>query len=99
MLLGWITGTPALTKILSGSIAMNPMTAVGIMMVSGGVLLRARTHSAKVVWLGGLAALIGIAKLSQLAIGYPVGIDQLIKNLETQGAQALKSMEQDKQGH
>ncbi|EIL93266.1 ABC transporter substrate-binding protein [Rhodanobacter sp. 115] len=28
-----------------------------------------------------------------------VGIDQLIKNLETQGAQALKSMEQDKQGH
>ncbi|HEU5285502.1 MAG TPA: PAS domain-containing protein, partial [Sphingomicrobium sp.] len=78
VLLGWITGTPALTKILSGSIAMNPMTAVGIMMVSGGVLLRARTHSAKVVWLGGLAALIGIAKLSQLAIGYPVGIDQLM---------------------
>ena len=28
-----------------------------------------------------------------------VGLDQLIKNLETQGAQALKSMEQDNGGH
>ncbi|HEU4704219.1 MAG TPA: ATP-binding protein [Sphingomicrobium sp.] len=78
VMLGWITGSPALTRILSRSIAMNPMTAIAILLVSAGLFLRAPGHSAKVVWLGALAAAIGIAKLVQLAIGYPFGIDQLL---------------------
>ncbi|MBA3511542.1 hybrid sensor histidine kinase/response regulator [Sphingomonas sp.] len=78
VLLGWITSTPALTKILSYSIAMNPMTAVSILMVSAGLLLRAARHGTKVAWLGGMTAFIGISKLGQLMFGLPVGIDELI---------------------
>lgn len=78
VLIGWITQSPALTKIFPHSIAMNPMTAVGILLVSAGLLPRARRHAATIRWLGGLAAIIGIAKLGQLVLGLPVGIDQLM---------------------
>lgn len=78
VMLGWITGTPRLTIIFPNAIAMNPMTAIGILSVSAGLLLRARRHSAKVRLLGGVTAFIGTAKLAQVMLGLPTGIDQLI---------------------
>ena len=78
VLAGWSVGNPSMTRILAGSIAMNPMTAVSILTISLALLLRGPAHSSKVRLLGSIVASIGLAKLLQLVAGQPVGIDQLL---------------------
>jgi signal transduction histidine kinase/CheY-like chemotaxis protein len=78
VLIGWTVGSQAMTRVLAGSIAMNPMTAVSILAISGALILRGPAHARKVGLIGGIVAFIGIAKLLQLATGQPSGIDQLL---------------------
>jgi PAS domain S-box-containing protein len=78
VLFGWAAGYDVLTQAIPGFIAVNPMTAVALLF--GGLAL-ALPPRRKVAWVRVLAALItgiGIAKLVQLLLGLPIGIDELL---------------------
>ena len=78
VLLGWTAGIDVLTRAVPGFTAVNPMTAVALMLAGIALALPPRR---KVAWVRMLAALIigiGVAKLIQLLLGLPVGVDQLL---------------------
>jgi len=78
VLLGWALNIEVLTRVFPGLVAMNPMAAVCLLLASAALWLRPRRQAHGVKLLGGLIALVGAAKLTQLALGMPVGIDQLL---------------------
>jgi len=78
VLLGWASGHVELTRVVAGLSAMNPMTATSLIALSAGLLLRSRVHPGVVCALAGVAVVVGAAKLAQLAVGAPSGIDQLL---------------------
>jgi PAS domain S-box-containing protein len=78
VLFGWAAGYDVLTQAIPGFTAVNPMTAVALMFAGLALALPPRR---KVAWVRVLAALItgiGIAKLVQLLLGLPVGVDELL---------------------
>ncbi|MBA3730389.1 MAG: hypothetical protein H0W92_06250, partial [Sphingomonas sp.] len=78
VLVGWITDIMPLTQLLPGLSAVNPMTAV-CLMVLGSLLILHEGLDRSIAWLFAVAvAGVGVAKLAQLAFDLPVGIDQLL---------------------
>jgi PAS domain S-box-containing protein len=78
VMIGWAAGLSALTQLLPGLSAMNPATALAIVVASIGLsLLRVREGRWTAI-AGCVVASIGIAKLVQLALGMPVGVDQIL---------------------
>jgi PAS domain S-box-containing protein len=78
VLFGRAAGYDVLTRVIPGFTAVNPMNAVALMFAGIALALPPRR---KVAWVRALAALIigiGVAKLIQLLLGLPVGIDQLL---------------------
>ncbi|MEO6248017.1 MAG: ATP-binding protein [Sphingomicrobium sp.] len=78
VLIGWIEDLPALTQLIPGLTAMNPMSATSFLLIALTLALMPRLPFAGIALLGGLISGIGIAKLTQLAQGGPLGIDQLL---------------------
>ena len=76
VLFGWASGQLTLTRVLPGLTAMNPLTAVALVLLALGV------GGPMVTWrVRALAAgpvLIGLVKLAQLGFGWKVGVDQLL---------------------
>ena len=78
VLSGWASGHDSLTRLIPGLSAMNPVTALSLILAGAALGFRPRERAYWVRFLAGLVALIGTAKLAQLAFGMPVGIDQLL---------------------
>jgi PAS domain S-box-containing protein len=78
VLAGWASGHVELTRVVAGLSAMNPMTATSLIGLSAALLLRARVHPGIVCALASVAVVVGSAKLAQLAMGWPAGIDQFL---------------------
>jgi PAS domain S-box-containing protein len=78
VLFGWAAGYDVLTRSAPGFTAVNPMTAVALMLAGIALALAPRRQALWVRILAFLIIGIGIAKLIQLALDLPVGIDQLL---------------------
>jgi PAS domain S-box-containing protein len=78
VLFGWAAGYDVLTRSVPGFTAVNPMTAVTLMLAGIALALPPRRQALWVRILATLIIGIGIAKLVQLALGLPVGIDELL---------------------
>jgi len=84
VLTGWQFDLEILKRILPGLVAMNPLTAVCIVLI--GLALAAslvpgvshRMHFAAAVLCGSTACAFGSAKLVSMAAGVDIGIDQLL---------------------
>lgn len=80
VLVGWAAGLDRLTRIVPGLSAMNPMTAVSLLLASTALAGRPQ-HDA--LWMRALALVVfgvGAAKLMQLSLGVTFGPDQLLFN-------------------
>jgi signal transduction histidine kinase/CheY-like chemotaxis protein len=85
VLLGWSLDRPALTSVLPGWVAMNPVTAVALMLAAGSLWLsgpgradeRAGARRAAQV-AAGLVALTGLVTLVGYATGRNPGLDQVL---------------------
>ncbi len=80
---GWILGIPALKSVLPGLATMKFNTALGLMVVGGGLLLVSRPAPADAVWkyllvlvMGAIAALLGLLTLVEY-FGVPLRLDEL----------------------
>ena len=78
VLVGWAAGYDVLTRSVPGFTAVNPMTAIALMLAGIALVLPPRRRAFWVRMLAGLIIGIGIAKLVQLALGLPVGVDRLL---------------------
>ena len=78
VLFGWASGNDVLTRIAPGLSAMNPMTAVSLLAGGLALWLGPRQRPWPTTLLAGLMVFVGAAKLAQLAIGAPSGVDQLL---------------------
>ena len=76
VLFGWASGQLKLTRVLPALTAMNPMTAVALVLLALGVGGPMVTWRVRALAAGPVA--IGTAKLAQLALGLKVGVDQLL---------------------
>jgi hypothetical protein len=72
-LFGWSFESDFLTRLIPRATAMNPVTAVALILVAVALTIRALGRGAWVRLLAGLVIAIGAAKLAQLAIGTPTG--------------------------
>ena len=94
VLTGWSIGSASLTRILAGSIAMNPMTAVSILVISLALMLRGPAHSSKVRLLGSGVKLVvdnatridAAARRVELASGRALDYDYVIYAVGSTGA-------------
>jgi PAS domain S-box-containing protein len=77
-LFGWRFESDFLTRLIPRATAMNPGTAVALILAAAALTIRAHCRSAWVRFLAGLVIAIGAAKLAQLAVGAPAGVDQLL---------------------
>jgi PAS domain S-box-containing protein len=83
VLIGWAVDSPALKSLQPGLVTMKPNDAVGLVL-SGMALWGVKTAhpSSAERWIGRScalgAALLGIATLTEYAIGWDLGIDQLL---------------------
>jgi signal transduction histidine kinase/DNA-binding response OmpR family regulator len=81
-LLGWATGQESLKRIAPHWVAMNPLTAVELILASTSlVLLRWRDRRAARLAARALACvvmLVGLEKLGEIATGHGLGLDQLL---------------------
>jgi PAS domain S-box-containing protein len=77
-LIGWSFDRDFLTRLIPGAAAMNPVTAVALILAALALAIRARRRHAWVQLLAFMAVAIGAAKLVQFATGSPVGVDQLL---------------------
>jgi two-component system, sensor histidine kinase and response regulator len=85
VLVGWQLDAPALTSILPGRVAMNPLTALGFMLAAVALWTCLPTASARSAELGrvarlaaALVALVGGVTLAGYAIGLNLGLDQML---------------------
>jgi signal transduction histidine kinase/DNA-binding response OmpR family regulator len=85
VLVGWQLDAPALTSILPGRVAMNPLTALGFMLAAVALWTCLPTASARSAELGrvarlaaALVALVGSVTLAGYAIGLNLGLDQML---------------------
>jgi len=78
VLLGWLYGIIGLTQILPGLTAMNPITALALIIAGSAMLLHARANVLVIGAMSALVSLAGLTKFLQLtgAIDFP--IDQLL---------------------
>jgi PAS domain S-box-containing protein len=77
-LFGWSFENDFLTRLIPRATAMNPVTAVALLVAAAALTIRVHGRGAWVRLLAGLVIAIGAAKLAQLAIGAPAGVDQLL---------------------
>jgi PAS domain S-box-containing protein len=77
-LLGWSFGRDLPARLIPAGTAMNPVTAVALVLASLGLTIRAHRRSPWVHILAGMVIAVGAAKLVQVATGSPVGIEQLL---------------------
>lgn len=79
VLLGWSIDSEILKRLHPTLIAMNPVTAVCLILLGVAVALtRQKNKSALVAILGVIVAAVGIFKLIEIAFGIPIGVDQLL---------------------
>jgi len=78
VLFGWAYDLTTLTQILPGLTAMNPLTAMSFVVAGTALALHSRVPSWCISALGGVVFAIGAAKLSQFALGYSHGVDELL---------------------
>ncbi|HYN45184.1 MAG TPA: histidine kinase dimerization/phospho-acceptor domain-containing protein, partial [Allosphingosinicella sp.] len=78
VLFGWAAGHDVLTRSVPGLTAVNPMTAIALLLAGIALALPPRRRALWVRLLAGLVVGIGVAKLAQLSLGLPVGVDQLL---------------------
>jgi PAS domain S-box-containing protein len=78
VLFGWAAGYDVLTRSIPGFTAVNPMTAIALLLAGIALALPPRRGGLWVCILAALIVGIGIAKLAQLSLGLPVGIDELL---------------------
>jgi PAS domain S-box-containing protein len=74
VLAGWFFGIDALTRVVPRSIAMNPVTAAVVLLLSLGIVC---PFPRGVRLLAGVAILVGTTKLTQFFLGTSGGIDQI----------------------
>ena len=77
-LCGWAFDKAILTRLVPGIPAMNPVTGVALILASFALAVPTRPQLMLVRILAGLVTAIGAAKLAQLVMGWPVGIDELL---------------------
>ncbi|HEX2250590.1 MAG TPA: ATP-binding protein [Gemmatimonadales bacterium] len=75
---GWLTVAVALIQVLPGLPPMQYNTALGFMICGAAMLAAALELRRPTALLGALAALIGLATLSQFVLGIDLGIDDLL---------------------
>ncbi|MDB4990022.1 MAG: putative response regulator [Myxococcaceae bacterium] len=84
VLLGWALRVSTLKSVLPGYTAMNPLTAVCFVSLSGGLLVASErpgvTRAAGLV-----VAVMALLKLAELLFGLPIAVDQLLFHRELQG--------------
>jgi PAS domain S-box-containing protein len=78
VLFGWSFHYNALTQILPGLSAMNPMTAICLIFASGAFIFQGRVERRWVLVPGLLIAAVGAAKLAELSLGIPFAVDKLL---------------------
>jgi PAS domain S-box-containing protein len=90
VLWSWAHGITRVTPITGGLVAMNPFTAIAVMLlgIALGCMLASRT-GARIYTLGRLlafgAGLMGVIRLIQHAVGAPVSFDQWLFHLQLNG--------------
>ncbi|OGF22889.1 MAG: hypothetical protein A2V63_12055 [Candidatus Eisenbacteria bacterium RBG_19FT_COMBO_70_11] len=83
VLAGWALGIEMIKCVLPGQVAMNPLTAITLILMGGSLRLanadeaRARRHGAAIV-LAGMVGAIGFARLAASAFGWRFRLDQLL---------------------
>lgn len=83
VLLGWVLDVEALKRVFPKLVAMNPVTALSFILLGLSLWLsRAEDASGKTRLVAGmcagLAALIGLLKLTEVLFGWAAGVDQLL---------------------
>ncbi|WP_167737429.1 sensor histidine kinase [Sphingomonas parva] len=78
VLFGWAAGYDSLTRIFPKLSAMNPMTAICVILAAAALALRPRPDARWIRVLASLIVATGAAKLAQLGLGLPAGVDQLL---------------------
>jgi signal transduction histidine kinase len=76
VLTGWLLDNAKLKTFITGSIPMNPLTAVGFLILSGCILLLYTRYANMVRILGLVVASIGLVKLLSWLSGVHIPIDQ-----------------------
>ena len=77
-LAGWAFQIEFLTRLAPGFVAMNPVTAAALILLAVAMLLQLRRQIRPARFLAVLVMAIASAKLSQVAFGWPPGIDQIL---------------------
>ncbi|MEO7277384.1 MAG: hypothetical protein ABIW33_05120, partial [Sphingomicrobium sp.] len=78
VLFGWAADLVPLTQIIPGLSAMNPLTAVSFVLAGLVLALHSRLSAVPLAALSAVIVGIGTAKVGQLALGYPTGLDQML---------------------
>ncbi len=81
VLLDWVVGSEVLTSVVSGLIAMNPLTAVAFILLGLSLWLSVRptsvAHPTLIYVCGSVVLVIGLLKLSDVSFGLDTGVDRL----------------------
>jgi signal transduction histidine kinase/DNA-binding response OmpR family regulator len=80
VLAGWLVGSPLLTSVVPGFVAMNPLTAVCFLAAAAALHLRLmpRPRRRLASALSALIAIVGAIKVSEYLFGWQSGIDQFL---------------------
>ncbi|MCW3041516.1 MAG: two-component sensor histidine kinase [Solirubrobacterales bacterium] len=79
---GWTLDVATLRKVVPGTVAMKPLTALGLIANAGGLLLHLspgapwRLRTAR--GCASLSVILGVAVLSEYVLGWRLGIDELL---------------------
>src|SRR5262245_10741598 len=84
VLLGWQLDLPHLRAMLPGHVAMNPMTALTLMLAAGSLWCLTGAYGAqRAVWwvprvAASLVVLVGVVTIAGYVVGHNLGLDQLL---------------------
>src|SRR5687768_5347968 len=78
VLIGWQSGNDRLTQVFPGLSAMNPMTAISLLLAGLALFVCPRTHRQVGAFSAAVLVAVGASKLAELFLGSPFAVDQLL---------------------